>query len=374
MDSGATVTPPYLAGPLRLRPFSALRLATAHAEASLAARNAFRGRYSDVADRLRRWQLEGLIAVDHEPALYLHQYTSGGTTVRGLVGALDVSRRTVSPGEAVVLPHEGVHPAQAEELARRMLEMGLDPAPILLVHRAAADVRRVLAGVREDPPLLDYVDPDGQHHRIWAIRDETELQTLEDGLAQTRSVIADGHHRYAAYLRLHENAPGRSGAAGLAMLVDHDDTPLHLGAIHRVLTGVAVDDLERAARAIGATTDDAATRDTANPGPGELLVVGGDRTCLVRLPGAPTVASVVALHTELLTALAAPPTAIIHHHEAADALVEARRLGALAVLLPRPGVDLVLRIVRSGRVLPEKATSFQPKPSLGVLMRSLPGG
>ena len=41
------------------------------------------------------------------------------------------------------------------------------------------------------------------------------------------------------------------------------------------------------------------------------------------------------------------------------------------MLLPAPEVDLVLRIAAADRLLPEKATSFQPKPSLGVLIRSL---
>ena len=39
--------------------------------------------------------------------------------------------------------------------------------------------------------------------------------------------------------------------------------------------------------------------------------------------------------------------------------------------MPAIDYDLVRRIVSDQRLLPEKATSFQPKPSLGVLMRSL---
>ena len=42
--------------------------------------------------------------------------------------------------------------------------------------------------------------------------------------------------------------------------------------------------------------------------------------------------------------------------------------------MPAPDFDLVLRIVAAGGLLPEKATSFQPKPSLGVLIRSLRDG
>ena len=41
------------------------------------------------------------------------------------------------------------------------------------------------------------------------------------------------------------------------------------------------------------------------------------------------------------------------------------------MLLPAPEFDQVRDLIRAGGLLPEKATSFQPKPSLGVLMRSL---
>lgn len=44
---------------------------------------------------------------------------------------------------------------------------------------------------------------------------------------------------------------------------------------------------------------------------------------------------------------------------------------AVALLMPAPSFDVVDRIVASDRLLPEKATSFQPKPHLGVLMRVL---
>ena len=39
--------------------------------------------------------------------------------------------------------------------------------------------------------------------------------------------------------------------------------------------------------------------------------------------------------------------------------------------MPAPDFDLVTRVALAGRLLPEKATSFQPKPSIGVLIRSL---
>jgi len=42
-----------------------------------------------------------------------------------------------------------------------------------------------------------------------------------------------------------------------------------------------------------------------------------------------------------------------------------------AALLPAVELDLVVDVVRAGGLLPEKATSFQPKPSLGSFIRLL---
>ena len=71
----------------------------------------------------------------------------------------------------MVLPHEGIHPAQAGELADRMAEMEMNPAPILLVHRGSADARRMLREVRGTAPDHQFTDRSGHYHRVWAIRD-----------------------------------------------------------------------------------------------------------------------------------------------------------------------------------------------------------
>ena len=50
-----------------------------------------------------------------------------------------------------MLPHEGIYPAQADDLADRMAEMRLNPAPILLVHRATPRLRALLAEAAPRP-------------------------------------------------------------------------------------------------------------------------------------------------------------------------------------------------------------------------------
>jgi len=325
-----------------------------------------------VAARLTRWQAQGQVHHDDAPAVYLHEYTAGGITVRGLVGALDISHRAQNPAERVVYPHEGVHPVQAAELADRMAEMQLNPAPILLVHRGGGAVRARLRHLLATTPDHEFSDRGGQRHRVWAIREAEDLAAVDAALAGSRALIADGHHRYDAYLRLQQRNPGRPTDLGLAMLVDQDDTPLFLGAIHRVLSGPSLDQLAEAARATGTPFR---VRDSAEAvarlGPDTLVATDGERWATLELQVSASRASVELVHEDLIPALPTAPTRIAHFHSVEEALAQLSRRPGLALLLPAPDFDLVLRIVAADRLLPEKATSFQPKANIGVLIRSL---
>jgi uncharacterized protein (DUF1015 family) len=356
---------------LRLLPFRGLTLAPTRIGAPSSVR-AFTRPYRDVADRLQRWERRGELSHDRSPAVYLHEYTSGDLSVRGLVGALDISRRATGRDDVAVFPHEGIHPAQATELAARMSEMQTNPAPILLVHRGPAPLRALMDDLQRTEPLHEFTDRGGQHHRVWAIRDEDRQAFVARCLEPARAVIADGHHRYAAYLRMQQDDPRAATGAGLAMLVDQDDTPLYLGPIHRVLGHVSLDGLRTAAERIGATfrTADAAPA-VAALAADTLVATDGRSWATVRLAVPADRLAVEVLHEQLLPAVAPRPTRVAYHHAVDDALTDIATRPGLAVLLPAPDFGQVLATCRADRLLPEKATSFQPKPSIGVLIRSL---
>lgn len=336
--SDPAVAPPPLRGPFRLHPFRP------------------RGRL-DVGT----------------PTLLVHEWTEAGFTVRGLVGLLDLSAGPATAQQAVVLPHERVHADQVEQLAQRMARGRVDPAPIVLAHRGPAALRTLLDEVSSEPPRLVRTVRD-QRQRIWVVSRPSELDLVAEQLLVTTALLADGHHRYAAHHLLRSS--GTTGAdRALAVLVDHDDTPLHLGAVHRVLTGPVV----AAAREQGWAVS---TWTPANPllavTPGRIVVSDGTGARTLTLPPTPgppgavvaTTATMPVLALDrLLTRLDTPGTT--YHHEAEQAVDEARRRGATALLLPAPTLEEVLTVVRHGRLLPEKATSFQPKPRPGLVTRRL---
>lgn len=366
----ATVVPPYVAKPLRLEPFRASMLAPARVGDPSSARALARP-YRDVAGRLATWIERGWALRDTGPAIYLHEYSAGGVTIRGLVGALDVSARAADMRDRAVWPHEAVHPEQAADLAARMEEMHLNPAPILLVHDGDADVREVIQQTSATPPTWSFEDHGGQHQRLWAVRDEKALDQITRGLAETRCLIADGHHRYAAYLALQAKHPGTAWDAGLAMVVDQSDTPFFLGPIHRSLSDLDLDTITSVADKLGAVITAHPRADALNTlAPGTLVCTDGDRwrTITPEVRGADPL--VEWLHDTLIPALPNTPR-LAYHHTVTDVLAS---LGSHAVgaLLPSADFTQIRDVVSSGRLLPEKATSFQPKPSLGVIMRHVP--
>jgi uncharacterized protein (DUF1015 family) len=170
---------------------------------------------------------------------------------------------------------------------------------------------------------------------------------------------------------MQQERPGGPADRGLAMLVDQADTPLFLGAIHRVLLGVTLDELRSACAPSTVFTRVGMSDAVAALSQDTLVVTDGQSWATIRLALPAATAAVETLHQQLLPPLGLTDRRLGYRHSVDDALARVRSHRGVAVLMPAPEFDLVVRVALAGRLLPEKATSFQPKPSIGVLIRSL---
>ena len=176
-------------------------------------------------------------------------------TVRGLVGrARRLAPRLQPRRTAPSSPTRGSTPPRRTQLADRMTQLALNPAPILLVHRAPAPVRRARASGGRDAPDRRLRGP--QRPAAPDLGDPGPGAAQRAGRGPGRLSGAD-RRRPPPVRGLPPHAGAEPGGAfdlGLAMLVDQEDTPLFLGPIHRVLTGVSLEDLAAAAEIAGAGT------------------------------------------------------------------------------------------------------------------------
>jgi len=337
--------------------------------------------YLAVRDRLQGWRDKGALRADEEPALYVYEYTAEQATVRGLIGLVGLRTET----EGVVLPHEDVMPAPVEDRTVLMRTTRTNLEPILLVHEGTDRLADLVDDAARSAPLVDVVALDGSCHRLWAITAEDCHRSIGEELAGSTALIADGHHRYAAYLALQRELRQPSlpdGASpwdhGLAMLVDQRSHALRVGPIHRSVAAMTIADLqdltdERADELELHADREAAFAALSSDGrldQASFVVSDGHAWGVLRTPRTHPVDAGV-LHETLLPAWHVAEEQVGYHHSLDQALGATARAAGLVVAVSPPTLAEVMAVAARGVRMPRKSTSFSPKPRMGVVMRDL---
>jgi uncharacterized protein (DUF1015 family) len=371
------------------------------------------------AGLLAEWLTDGVLVQDRRPALYLYEQDGPCWQQRGIIGLV----RLGSPEQAGILPHEGVMPGPVAGRRQLMAATRANLEPIFLVYdggEAAAarpTATEVINGFADEQrPLLTIQTEDGVTHRLWRLTERSDVGAITADLARRRALIADGHHRYAAYLELQASlreagqGPG-PWDHGLAFLVDSAACPPQLGAIHRVLPGLPPDRaVELAKQAFGvelltslgeasggrggvvppgASRASAALRRLADAGRDgtAFLLVGRDGYRLLTNPDPVQAAAAMpagssaawqSLDASVMQQLLLARLWGINDnerdvqvaHDAAEAAEAAISSGGTAVLLNPVPFEAVRAIAEHGERVPRKSTSFGPKPLTGLVLRT----
>jgi uncharacterized protein (DUF1015 family) len=346
--------------------------------------------YQHAAKTLHAWLDEGVLVTDPEPALYVYEQSSAGAVIqRGVIGAL----RLVPPEAGIVLPHENVSPGPVAGRLALMEATQANLEPIFLLYSGSPGATaRIIAGAIGAEPLLDAEADDGLRHRLWATTDPADLAAIGTDLAPRQALIADGHHRYAAYRKLQRRHGGPGPwDYGLALLVDSSAYPPHIGAIHRVVGGLDVQHAVKLAAAAfevrplpGADVPEAAAK-LAGPafilaGDGHAYVLSDPDERQLRDAMPPgTSAAWQALPAAILQELLITKlweltdddaTVRVVHHDAGAAVQMARQTAGTAVLCGPMSPEDVYAVAARGEKVPRKSTSFAPKPRTGLVLRT----
>ena len=198
-----------------------------------------------------------------------------------------------------MLPHENTMAGPVADRLALTEATQANLEPIFLVYDGGGAATQAVAAVAGDPPLASAV-VDGVTHRIWALTDPATLRAIAADLLPRRAVIADGHHRYATYLR-HQADRHAAGAGpgpwdrGLALLVDASAYGPQVHAIHRFVPGLSLDDAVSRAAAGFSVQDvppsSALAALAAADKAAAFVVTDGDRWVLLTDPSPDLVAS-----------------------------------------------------------------------------------
>lgn len=379
-DLGTVISPPY--DVLDSDTVRDLEAANRRNIVRLILSRRFERPYLAVRKRLHQWRDKAYLRPDDSPAVYLYEYTVDRTTVRGLIGV--VALRDES--ERVILPHEDVMPGPVEDRTVLMRTTETNLEPILLVHGGTPALRQILAATADSSPLAQFSALDASEHRLWAITDQDTLDALSRELAGTQALIADGHHRYAAYQNLQEELRDPAAPAGespwdygLALLVDQHDYPLTIGPIHRSVAAMTIADVQEVSaerRDDFATFPDreaafAALADRVADPEWTSFVLSDGRAWAVLSTARTHDVDAAVLHDSLFDAWEVAEEQVGYHHSLDQALHTTARQPGIVVAVHPPTVAEVMETAARGIRMPRKSTSFAPKPRMGVVMRDL---
>jgi len=152
--------------------------------------------YESAAEQFHKFLEKCWLVQDAQECYYLYAQTMNGKTQYGLVigayvddylsGVIKKHELTRADKEEDRMKHVRVNNANIEPVFFAYPD---DPALLALINRYAQTV-----------PEYDFVAPvDGFRHQFWVISDAADIQTITSEFAQMPSLyIADGHHRSAA--------------------------------------------------------------------------------------------------------------------------------------------------------------------------------
>jgi uncharacterized protein (DUF1015 family) len=364
--------------------------------------------YAAAREQFERWQEQGVIVRDEQPAIWAHtQDYTGPDGQRRTRRGFFCRVRIEGYGPGRVRPHERTHPGPKEDRLRltRATRANISPIFSLFSDPTNAAWGALEPTTKSESPWGEVTDADGTAHRIWRVADADAIAAVQAATRDAELLIADGHHRYEtmqAYAEEVEAAgtpPNDEHRYILMCLVALEDPGLTVFPTHRLVN--KLDEPRRQALADALARDFeirevAADEVAPEPGSGPLelgYVNSQDERCYrLTLKDQAIADAALSGHSEayrhldtgvletllLKSALGLSDDDISHFNglfyarDTAEALrvVRAGEYEAAFLMRPTP-IEQVREVAAEGENMPPKSTYFFPKLLTGLLFNPL---
>lgn len=152
--------------------------------------------YEQAATNFRKFKNNGWLVQDSEDRYYIYAQTMNGKTQFGLVVGAHVDDYMCGN----IKKHELTRRDKEEDRMKHVRVNNANIEPVFLTYPDNAALDSLIKRYEQTEPEYDFIAPiDGFRHRFWIVSDETDMATITNEFAGMPSLyIADGHHRTAA--------------------------------------------------------------------------------------------------------------------------------------------------------------------------------
>ena len=194
--------------------------------------------YTRAAGYFKKWMEQGVLRQNGQESIYayIHDFQVEGKNFRR--NSFIALGRLEEFG-AIVRPHENTLSAPKTDRLKLQLATGAKFGLIFMLYK---DEKRVADAICEKAmrteSLVDFVDEQSVRHRLFAIADNKDINSIGLMMANKSCIIADGHHRYETaleYYRQTENPAAKYQMLAFANMLNEG---LIVLATHRLVKNV----------------------------------------------------------------------------------------------------------------------------------------
>ena len=152
--------------------------------------------YEKAAENFKKFQDNGWLVQDEKEQYYIYAQTMNGKTQYGLVIGAYVNDYMTN----VIKKHELTRRDKEEDRMKHVRVNNANIEPVFFAYPDNKVLDELVKKYTQTTPEYDFIAPvDGFGHKFWIISDDADIKTVTKEFADMPSLyIADGHHRSAA--------------------------------------------------------------------------------------------------------------------------------------------------------------------------------
>lgn len=152
--------------------------------------------YEKAAENFKKFQDKGWLVQDDKDNYYIYAQTMNGKTQYGLVVCAFVDDYL----NGVIKKHELTRRDKEEDRMKHVRVNNANIEPVFFAYPDNTVLNDVIMKYAQTEPEYDFIAPiDGFRHQFWIISDSKDIEVVTEKFAKMPALyIADGHHRSAA--------------------------------------------------------------------------------------------------------------------------------------------------------------------------------
>lgn len=162
-------------------------------------------RFLKVKDKYEEFKERGILIQDSEEALYIYRQSTPNHSYLGVIGGASVQEYK----DNKIKKHEATLASREAMFTNYLDVVGFNAEPVLLSHEKSEALDLILAEIVKKRPEYEFTTTDETTHEVW-IANKEEVKGIQKAYTEIDTCyIADGHHRSASSVRLHDAIAGR---------------------------------------------------------------------------------------------------------------------------------------------------------------------